>query len=89
MKELFWFRLVIKKFTNLIFILILITTLIFIGRNIARIKKEIHVYNYMPIKNTFYKIDSHYFRIQYQMDGILKEKKIKQLFGKKIFVVNK
>ena len=83
------FKIKMKKFTNLIFVLILITTLIFIGRNIVRIKKEIQVYNYMPLKSTFYKIDGHYFRIQNQMDGILKEKKNKELFGKKIFVVNK
>ena len=83
------FKIEMKKFTNLIFILILITTLIFIGRNIVRIKKEIQVYNYMPLKSIFYKIDGHYFRIQNQMDGILKEKKNKKLFGKKIFAINK
>ena len=66
-----------KKFTNLVFTLILITALIFVGRNVVRIKKEIHVYNYMPIKSTFYKINDHYFRIQKNMDTILREKKIK------------
>ncbi len=83
------FMIEMKKFTNLVFILILITALISVGRNVARIKKEIQVYNYMPIKGTFYKIDDHYFRIQKNMDTILKEKKNKKLLGKIIFSVNK
>ena len=42
----------------------------------------------MPLKQTFYKIDSHYFRIQKQMENI-DESKVKKILGKKVFIVNK
>lgn len=77
-----------KKLINSIFILILLSYVIFLGRNIHRINKEIRVYNYMPLKQTFYKIDSHYFRIQKQMENI-DESKVKKILGKKVFIVNK
>ena len=82
------FKINSKKFTNSIFILVLLTSVIFLGRNIHRINKEINVYNYMPLKQTFYKIDHHYFRIQKKMENIDKSK-IKKIFGKKVFIVNK
>jgi len=82
------FKIDSKKLTNSIFILVLLTSIIFLGRNIHRINKEINVYNYMPLKQTFYKIDDHYFRIQKQIKNI-DESKIKKIFGKKVFIVNK
>ena len=82
------FKIDSKKLTNSIFILVLLTSIIFLGRNIHRINKEINVYNYMPLKQTFYKIDNHYFRIQKQIQNI-DDSKIKKIFGKKVFIVNK
>ena len=82
------FNISMSKFTNFVFVITLITIFIFLGRNFYRINKEIDFYNYMPLKETFYKIDKHYFRIQNQMDKFEKNK-IKTIYGKKVFVLNK
>jgi len=82
------FKISINKFTNFVFVITLITTFIFLGRNFYRINKEINFYNYMPLKVTFYEIDKHHFRIQNQMDKFEK-KRIKTIYGKKVFTLNK
>ena len=82
------FKIDSKKITNSIFILIFLTSVIFLGRNIHRLNKEINVYKYMPLKQSFYKIDDHYFRIQKQMKNKDKEN-IKKIFGKKVFITNR
>ena len=79
------FKINSKKFTNSIFILVLLTSVIFLGRNIHRINKEINVYNYMPLKQTFYKIDHHYFRIQKKWK-ILINQKLKKFLEKKFLL---
>ena len=60
-----------KKYTKNIFILIFVAVLALNMRNVIRINKEIKIYNYEPIKNTFYFTSSHYFRIQVLMDEFL------------------
>ena len=82
------FNIDMKKFTNFVFVITLITTFIFLGRNFYRINKEINFYNYMPLKVTFYEIDKHNFRIQNQMDKFEKNR-IKIIYGKKVFTLNK
>ena len=80
----------IKKFTNSVTILILLTSIIFLGRNINRINKEAELYKYMPINKTFFKVDNHYFRIQNQMEKTLNnENKVKKVLGKKTFILIK
>tara|TARA_B100001741_G_C16392321_1_gene523052 strand:- start:548 stop:841 length:294 start_codon:yes stop_codon:yes gene_type:complete len=44
-------------------ILILITIIIFLGRNINRINNEIEVYSYKPLKEVNYRINKNYFDI--------------------------
>ena len=63
----------VKKYTKIILILICITISTFIGRNINRIVKEVQFYDYKPLKKTFYFIDEDHFRIQKQMDTIIKK----------------
>ena len=89
-----------KKFTKFVFILIIITTSIFISRNLNRIYNEVENYNYKPIKNTFYEVGNHYFRVQETMDNLInqhndchdlikeckKNDKIIKKYGKIIFV---
>jgi len=92
-----------KKFSTSVFILIFLTTIIFLGRNLNRINKEIEVYNYKPISETFYKLDENHFRIEIQMSELLKnydkceslnencnlvKNRINKKFGKIIFLNN-
>ena len=88
----------IKKYTKIVLILICITTFTFIGRNINRVVKEVQVYDYKPLKKTFYFIDESHFRIQKQMDKKIKklndctvivnkcDSSIKIILGKIIFI---
>ena len=90
-----------KKFNSSVLILIFITTIIFLGRNLNRINKEIEVYNYKPITETFYRLNENHYRIQKKMNELLKKyskcensgencesakKKINKKFGKIIFL---
>ena len=47
-----------QKTRTRIVVLLLITILIFVGRNINRISSEIKKYNYKPIKHTFYYVNN-------------------------------
>ncbi len=61
----------LKKYSNTVFILISVTILIFISRNINRIYKEVEFYSYQPIKKTFYRIEENSFRIQEAMNELI------------------
>lgn len=63
----------IKKYTYYSFILVFITTSIFLSRNINRIIKEIKIYNYEPFQNMFYFVDTNNFRIEQKMTKLLYE----------------
>ena len=72
------FSLILEKFNNsnkkikIKFLgLILIVTLIFISRNLARIDDEIVKYNYKPFTNTYYRLDESHFRIDKRFNKIL------------------
>jgi len=53
------FDLVSKK----IYFLIILVFVIFLGRNVTRIFKEVDQYNYKPLKNVYYHVDKNHFRI--------------------------
>ncbi len=53
-----------SKFNQISIILVIITFLVFELRNLARIHKEVEIYNYKPLNETFYTIDESYFSIQ-------------------------
>jgi len=62
--------LILQKFNNSlveiknkILVLMLITTTIFLTRNIVRISYEIEKYGYDPLKNIYYRLDQNHFRI--------------------------
>ncbi len=81
----------VKKVSNLSVIFICITIVIFLGRNINRIDKEIKLYNYNPFKNAFYSTNDDHFN---EYNDILENinnykndnKSTKKLFGKYIFL---
>ncbi len=68
-----------KKFK----ILMLITIIVFLGRNINRIHNEITVYNYKPIIDVNYNVEESYFKIPYLINSkilnyeLCKKKEIK------------
>ena len=53
----------IVEIKNKILVLMLITTTIFLTRNIVRISYEIEKYGYDPLKNINYRLDENHFRI--------------------------
>lgn len=78
-----------KKYTQLVFSTILITLIVFILRNYNRIDNEHRIYGYKPFTETFYNLDDKiYFRVELQMKNFDK-KRIKTVFGKKIYTINK
>jgi hypothetical protein len=90
----------IKKYTRITIVLVSITIIIFLSRNINRIIKEVEFYSYKPITQTFYSVDDKHFRIQKKMDKLLEQYnhcktlktecdtnvKIKKVMGKIIFI---
>ena len=90
----------LKKYTKVAIVLVSITTIIFISRNINRMNNEVESYGYKPIKQTYYFLDDSYFRIQKKMDQLIEQHKnckieklkcntnvkIKMLMGKIIFI---
>ncbi len=72
-------------------ILILITIIIFIGRNVARINKEFKVYDYNFFENMNYKFIGGDKDFYFRYDKILSEKKFDhdyiEFFGKKILII--
>ena len=90
----------IKKYTRITIVLVSITIITFLSRNINRIIKEVEFYGYKPITQTFYFVDDNHFRIQKKMDKLLeqynhckiskiecdKNVKIKKVMGKVIFI---
>lgn len=72
----------IKKYNQVAFILIIISISIFEVRNFSRIIKEIKVYNYKPISQTFYSIDPEYLNMQEKINDL---KNNDGIFSKTIF----
>ena len=53
--------------------LLIITTVIFVSRNINRINYEVKAYGYQPLKMTYYKIDPTYFRTSDKIKILIKQ----------------
>jgi len=98
------FKIKKKKLVNSSIILILITAIVFLGRNTNRIINEVEKYKYKPFTGSFYKVDQNHFRIQNKLDLNIEEfkicertkkicenyeKKINFKFRKYIFLINK
>ena len=47
-----------KTFNTRVIALVILTTLIFVSRNISRISSEIEKYDYQPIKTVFYYVNT-------------------------------
>ena len=89
-----------KKYSKIIIVLLCLTTIIFISRNIGRIIHEVEFYGYKPIQKTYYDLDDNHFRIQKKMNHLIEQYnscnnkefecntdlKIKKLMGKIIFI---
>ena len=63
------------KIKKKIAVLILITLLIFLGRNMMRIFDEHDQYSYKPLIDVFYNFDDRHFDIQNKMENIIKDYK--------------
>ena len=90
----------LKKYSKICIVLVSLTTIIFLSRNISRIINEVEQYSYKPIMQTYYFLDDNHFRIQKKMDQLIeqynscknknfecnKDVKIKKVMGKIIFI---
>ncbi len=85
------FRLEWSSFRKRGVILILVTCMIFFGRNLARLEKEYNVYNFNIFENMNYKFIGGDKDFYYRYDKLLNEKKFNHdyfdFFGKKILVI--
>ena len=94
-------QIAVKKYSKICIVLVSLTIIIFLSRNISRIIKEVEVYSYKPIMQTYYFIDDNHFRIQKKMNQLIeqynnckknknfkcnKDIKIKKVAGKIIFI---
>ena len=71
----------IKNFDRKILIILIMTTLIFLGRNTDRLIKEYKLYSYNPFLNTNYPIREDSFRIQKRINKMIKENKTKKIYN--------
>ena len=90
----------LKKYSKISIVLVSLTIIIFLSRNISRIVNEVEKYSYKPIRQTYYFLDDSHFRIQEKMDQLIKQYnncknknfecnkdvKIKKVMGKIIFI---
>jgi len=90
----------LKKYSKIAILLVSLTTIIFLSRNINRIINEMEQYSYKPIRQTYYFLDDDHFRIQKKMDQLIEQYnnckneklecntdvKIKKVMGKIIFI---
>ena len=91
----------LKKYSKICIMLVSLTIIIFLSRNISRIVNEVERYSYKPIRQTYYFLDDNHFRIQKKMDQLIeqynnckknknfncnKDVKIKKVMGKIIFI---
>ena len=90
----------LKKYSKISIVLVSLTIIIFLSRNINRIVNEVEQYSYKPIRQTYYSLDDNHFRIQKKMDQLIKQYnncknknfecnkdvKIKKVMGKIIFI---
>ena len=80
----------VNKLSKKLMIILIASTLIFVGRNVNRLVFENEKYLYNPFKNTNYRIEKSFFRYQNTFDKIKREdpKKITEVY-KNRFVIKK
>ena len=78
----------LKNLKNKILIFILITSLVFIGRNISRLIKEKTIYAYNPFKKVSYPLKDTSFRYQKKMREAIKNNDLIELYNKR-FIIRK
>lgn len=75
-----------KNLGKKIVIMVVVTLLIFVGRNISRLHKENKIYSYNLLKNVNYPIDKNLsFRYQKEMKNKIKKLQAKKIFNKYMF----
>lgn len=57
-------------------ILLIITIIIFLVRNLSRINNEMTRYDYKPLKDSFYYVDQNHFRLQNSIENLIQNYKI-------------
>ncbi len=63
-------------------IMIMLIFIIFISRNIDRIDNEIEKYSYKPLKNSHYRLNENYFKIDKEIKSLLNKYSLCTKFGK-------
>ncbi len=59
-----------EKLNQSLKILLIISLVVFAGRNINRINKEVKIYNYKPFKDVYFKVEKHKFKIKMLQNDI-------------------
>ena len=59
-----------NKYYKKIHLLLIITILIFVGRNMNRINNEVEIYNYNPIKSPRYRIEPDFYKLKINKDKV-------------------
>ena len=70
----------ITNFNKKVIVIVMITTFIFVGRNIGRLIKENEIYSYKPFKSVDYPLKDDSFRYQIRMQKEIKSKKAKKIY---------
>ena len=69
-----------RNFNKKIITLIIITLIIFVGRNIARLEKENRIYSYKILNDINYPLNTSSFRYQIEIQNQIKDKKVKKIY---------
>ena len=70
----------VQNLNNKILTIVMITALIFYGRNVSRLIKEYKVYSYNPFISVNYHLHKDGFRYKNRMEKEIKENKTKELY---------
>ena len=73
----------IYNFNKKILVILIITIVIFYGRNIARLEKENRIYFYNVLQNVNYPLNKMSFRYQLRMKNEISENKAQKIFKNK------
>ena len=69
-----------RNFNKKIITIIIITLIIFVGRNIARLEKENRIYSYKILNDINYPLNTSSFRYQIEIQNQIKDKKVKKIY---------
>ena len=79
----------IYNFNKKILVILIITIVIFYGRNIARLEKENRIYSYNILQNINYPLNKMSFRYQLRMKNEISENKTQNLYKNRFIFFNK